>query len=82
MQVPIGVFGFLILLHFLFQTNYVAYHSSSFYQVLSRPNDPKKMEHAPLCMSDTRMIRYNKSSYIAHGSQHGDAYGLFDDQDH
>jgi len=40
------------------------------------------MERAPLCMSDTRMIRYNKSSYIADGSQHGDAYGLFDDQDH
>ena len=35
--VPIGVFEFIILVHFLFQTNYVAFHSNSFYQVLGRP---------------------------------------------
>ena len=44
----IGVFGFLILIHFLFQINYVACHSSSFYQVLGRPIDPKKMGLASL----------------------------------
>ena len=48
----IGVFGFLILVHFLSQINYVACHSSSFYQVLGqvlgRPNDPKKVGLASL----------------------------------
>ena len=46
--VPIVVYEFVILVHFLSQTNYVACHSSSFYQVLGRPNDPKKMKLASL----------------------------------
>jgi len=49
--VPIGVFGFVILVHSLSQTNYVACHSSSSYQVLGRPNDPKKVELASLYSS-------------------------------
>ena len=40
--------GFFILVRFLFQTNYVAYHYSLFYQILDRSNDPKKMELASL----------------------------------
>ena len=37
----ISVFEFVILIHFFSQTNYVAYHSNLFYQILGRPNDPK-----------------------------------------
>ena len=44
--VPIGVFRFIILVHFLSQINYVAYHSSQFYQILGRPNDQKEVELA------------------------------------
>jgi len=39
---------FLILVYFLSQINYVACYSSSFYQVLGRPNDLKKVELASL----------------------------------
>ena len=46
--VPIGVFGFLMLIYFFSQINYVACHSSSFYQVLDRPNDPKNIGLASL----------------------------------
>jgi len=49
--VPIGVFGFVILVHSFSQINYVACHSSSSYQVLGRPNDPKKVELASLYSS-------------------------------
>ena len=35
-------FKFVILVHFLSQTNYVAYHSNLFYQILGRSNEPKK----------------------------------------
>ena len=55
--VPIGVFGFLILVHFISQTNYVACHSSSFYQVLGRPNDPKNMGLASLVFG---FVRHNE----------------------
>ena len=41
--VLIGIFfEFVILVHFLSQTNYVAYHSNLFYQILGRSNEPKK----------------------------------------
>ena len=46
--VPIGVFEFVILVYFLSQTNYIACHSSSFYQILGRPNDAKEVGLASL----------------------------------
>ena len=46
--VLIDIFEFLILVHFFSKNNYITCHSSSFYQVLGRHNDPKKMELASL----------------------------------
>ena len=45
-------FRFLILVYFFSQNNYISYHSSSFYQVLVRSNDPKKdVTWIPICTS-------------------------------
>ena len=57
----IGVFGFLILVHFLSQINYVACHSNSFYQILDRPINPKKVELASLAVVETCESGTNKT---------------------
>jgi len=48
--VLIDIFGFLILVYFFSQINYVACHFSLFYQVLGRLVDPKKMGLASLLL--------------------------------
>ena len=74
--VPIGVYEFVSLVHFLSQTNYVSYHSSlfyqissSFYQILGRPNDPKKMGLASLYTgTSNKLSKHYCSSSSGHST--------------
>ena len=54
--VPTGFFEFVILVHFLSLTNYIACHSSLFYQILDRPNDPKMVGLASLMLEPRGLV--------------------------
>ena len=63
--VPVGVSGFVILVDFLSQTNYLACHSSLFYQVLGQPNDPKKVRLAAFLLVTAKLVSKNESIVYA-----------------